>query len=164
MNDVFARHREAQVYAATVPGVARAALRAIHNFILEAGGLRLHFLPERYLPIQPLDVLYFYQAVARLFTEWTDEVRNIPEAPGNQDRLLKLDEALALIPTLPTERARIGLTNFLSILRNMPVPEGRFVDSLFCSRLLSVLLSDSELLDRILSGEAGGEEINCWDD
>jgi hypothetical protein len=165
MRHVFDRHREAQMHAATVTNIpARAALRAIHNFLLEAGGLPLHFLPERYRPVRTLDVLFFYQAVERLFTEWTDAIRKTPEAPGNRDQLLRLQEAMALIPTLPTERAQTGLANFLSILRNTPVPEGAFVDTVFCSRLLSVLLSDAELLQHVLSGEADGEEINSWDD
>jgi hypothetical protein len=68
-----------------------------------------------------------------------------------------------LIPTLPTERARVGLTNYLSILRNTPVPEGTFVDALFCSRLVSVLLSDPDLLDRILSGDESWAAINPWE-
>jgi len=77
--------------------------------------------------------------------------------------LLNLQKAMALIPTLPTERARIGLTNFLSILRNMPVPEGTFVDALFCSRLVSVLLSQPELLECILSGDESWVAINPWE-
>lgn len=134
-------------------------MHTIHNLILETAGTHSRFLPERYLPIQTLDVLFFYKAVERLFAEWTDEAKNLPEAPGNRERLLRLQEAEALIPTLPTERARMGLANFLSILLAIPVPAGAFIDALFCARLLSVLLSYPGLLDRILSGEAEKDAI-----
>jgi hypothetical protein len=68
-----------------------------------------------------------------------------------------------LIPALPTERARVGLTNYLSILQNTPIPEGSFVDALFCSRLVSALLSQPELLERILNGDESWAAINPWE-
>jgi hypothetical protein len=139
------------------------ALGILHHAILETGGTQLHVLPERYSPIRTLDVLYFYKTVERLFTGWTAEVRLYPEIASNQGRLVQLPEAKALIPTLPTERARVGLTNYLSILRNTPVPEGTVVDALFCSRLVSVLLSRPELLERILSGDTSWEKLNPWE-
>jgi hypothetical protein len=163
MAHAFERHLEAQRYADTVTSLpGRAALRVIHTFILETAGSELRFLPERYRPVQTLDVLFFYQAVERLFAEWTDEIRRLPEVPGNRERLLQLQEAEALIPTLPTGRARVGLANFISILLATPIPAGTFVDALFCSRLVAVLLSYPGLLDRILSGEA--ETVYVWDD
>lgn len=90
-----------------------------------------------------LDVLFCYKAVARLFEEWRDEIKDLPEAPGNREGLLQLQEAKALIPTLSTERARVGLTNFISILLATPIPSGTFIDacfapvsSLFCCPIL----------------------------
>src|SRR5688572_26584952 len=115
----FVRHSEAQLHAdAVTHSGARVALGLVHQLILEAAGMHLHLLPERYVSIQTVDVLSIYKTVERLFREWTEEVRTYPELPSNRDRLLQLPEATALIPTLPTERARIGLTNYLSILRN----------------------------------------------
>jgi hypothetical protein len=107
-------------------------------------------------------VPYFYKTVERLFTEWTEEVTNYPEVPDNRERLLRLQEAKALIPTLSTEPARVGLNNYLSILRNTPVPDGAFVDALFCARLVSVLLSNPELLEHILSGDDSWEFVDPW--
>jgi hypothetical protein len=124
----------------------------------------LRFLPERYRPIQTLDVPFFYKAVERLFAEWTDEERGLLEAPGNQERLLQLQEAEALIPALSTERARVGLANFISILLATPIPAETFIDALFCSRLLSVLLSYPGLVERMLSGEAEKDALYVWDD
>jgi hypothetical protein len=165
MNHVFEHHLEAQRYADTVTSIpARAALRGIHNLILESSGSPLRFLPERYRPVKTLDVLFFYRAVERLFTEWTDEVRELPEAPGNRDRLLQLQEAEALIPSLSTERARVGLANFISIRLATPIPAGTFIDALFCSRLLSVLLSYPGLVEGILRGETEKEAIYHWCD
>jgi hypothetical protein len=161
----FEHHLEAQRYADTVTSIpARAALRGIHTLILETGGLQLRFLPERYHPIQPLDVLVYYKVVERLFAAWTDEMRRLPEAPGNRDRLLQLQEAEALIPALSTKRARIGLANFIAILLATPLPVGVVIDALYCSRLLSVLLSYPGLLERILSGEAEKDAIYHWCD
>jgi hypothetical protein len=165
MNHPFDHHLEAQRYADTVTSIpARGALLAIHNLILETGGMHLRFLPERYRPIQTLDVLFFYKAIGRLFAEWTDEPRSLPEAAGNRERLLQVQEAEALIPTLPTERARVGLANFISILLATPIPAGTYIDALFCCRLLSVLLSYPGLLERILSGEAEKDAVYVWDD
>jgi hypothetical protein len=152
------------MYAVAVADIpARTALNALHHLFLEVGGLPLHFLPERYRPVKPLDVLFFFKAVERLFTEWTGEVRHYPEAPGNRERLLHLEEATALISALPTETARTGLTNFLSILLNASLPEGSLVDALFCSRLVAVLFSRSELLEHILSGDDSWETSNPWE-
>ncbi len=163
MTHAFQRHLEAQRYADAVTNLpARAALRVIHALILETGGLQLRFLPERYRPSHTLDVLFFYQAVERLIAEWTDELRLLPEAPGNRERLLHLHEAEELIPGLPTERARVGLTNFIALLLASPIPAGTFVDALFCSRLVAVLMCYPGLLDRILSGEP--EAVYVWDD
>lgn len=163
MNHAFEHHLEAQRYAATVNNnSARAALRGIHELILECAGMSLHFLPGRYQPIQTLDVLFFYKAVERLFAEWTDEIRILPEAAGNRERLLQLREARGLISTLPTERAKVGLANFIAILLATPIPAGTFIDALFCCRLVSVLLSYPESLERILRGEA--EEAITWYD
>ena len=165
MSNGFEHHLEARNHADALTSLpAREALCVIHRLILETVGLQLHFLPERYLPVQTLDVLFFYKAVERLIAEWTDVIRVLPEAPGNRARLLQLQEAEALIPTLPTERARIGLANFLSILLATPIPTGTFVDALFCSHLVSVLLSYPGLLERILSGEAEKDAIYVWDD
>jgi hypothetical protein len=166
MSNGFERHLEARRYADSVTSIpARGALHTIHTLILEAAGTHLRFLPERYLPVHTLDVLFFYKAVERLFAEWTDEVRLLPEAPGTRARLLQPQEAEALIPTLPTERARIGLANFISILLATSIPTGTVVDALFCCRLVSVLLSYPGLLERILSGEAE-KDANAivWDD
>ena len=164
MNDRFDHHYEALRYADTLADSrARVALGIIHHAILETGGTQLQLLPERYAPIRTLDVLFFYKTVARLFTEWTEEVKSYPEVPGNQERLLQLPEAKALIPALQTYRARIGLTNYLAILRNTPVPEGIFIDALYCSRLVSVLLSRPELLERILSGDESWATLNPWE-
>ena len=67
MNHPFDHHLEAQRYADTVTSIpARGALLAIHNLILETGGMHLRFLPERYRPIQTLDVLFFYPVARRL--------------------------------------------------------------------------------------------------
>ncbi|HTU90804.1 MAG TPA: hypothetical protein VMF69_12065 [Gemmataceae bacterium] len=163
MSNGFERHLEAQRHAEAITSLpARAALRYLHRLILETVGLQLYFLPERYQSIHTVDSLFLYQAVERLFAEWTDEIRCLPEAPGNRERLLRLQEAEDLIPTLPTERARVGLANFISILLATPVPARTFVDALFCSRLVAVLLSYPGLLDRILSGEA--EAVYVWDD
>jgi hypothetical protein len=107
---------------------------------------------------------FFYQAVARLFTEWSNEVRPLPEAPENRDRLLNLSEAKALIPTLPNDRAKVGLASFLAILLATPIPAGTFVDALFCTRLLSVLLSHPGWIERALTGEAEKDEVYHWDD
>src|SRR5262249_6859339 len=140
MSQVFEHYREAQTSALAVDNVpARTALNAVHHLLLEVGGLPLRYLPERHLPIRPLDVPYFFSTVKRLFEEWSEEVKNYPDCPSNQGRLLQLPEARKLIPTLPTERARVGLTNYLSILRNTPIPEGAFVDALFCARFVAVL-------------------------
>jgi hypothetical protein len=164
MSDIFVHYREAQMYAVAVANIqARTALNAMHHLLLEVGGLPLHFLPERYRPVKTLDVLFFFKAVERLFTEWTGKVRHYPEVPGNRERLLHLEEATALIPTLPTETARTGLRTFLAILLNAPVPKGTFVDTLFCSRLLAVLFSHSELLEHILSGDDSWETRNPWE-
>jgi hypothetical protein len=164
MSNRFDRYREAQTYALAVTSIpARTALNAVHHLLLEGAGLPLHFLPERYRPLKTLDVPYFYKTVERLFTEWMEEIKNYPEAPGNRERLLQLEEARALIPALPTERARVGLTNYLSILRNIPIAEGQFVDALFCSRILSVLLSQPELLEHILSGDNSWETSDPWE-
>jgi hypothetical protein len=164
MTHGFEHHYEAQIHAAAVadPKV-RVALGIVHHEILEAAGLQLDLLPERYSLNQTLDVLYFYNTVERLFAEWTSEIRTYSEVPGNRERLLHLQEASALIPTLPTECARVGLTNYLSILRNTPIPEGTFVDALFCSRLVAVLLSQPELLERILSGDESWAAIDPWE-
>jgi hypothetical protein len=163
MSHGFEHHHEAQRYAEALTSLpARAALRVIHTLILETGSLQLRFLPERYQSVQTVDALYLYQAVGRLFAEWTDEIRPLPEAPGNRERLLQLQAAEALIPNLPTERARVGLANFIFILLATPIPAGKFVDALFCSRLVAVLLSYPGLLDRILSGEP--EAVYVWDD
>jgi hypothetical protein len=160
----FEHHYEAQIHAAAVSDPrARVALGIVHHLLLEAAGMNLHSLPERYSPIQTLDVLYFYKTVERLFAEWTEEIRNDSQVPSNREHLLQLQEVTALIPTLPTERARVGLYNYLSILRNTPVPEGTFVDALFCSRLVVVLLSQPELLERILSGDESWATINPWE-
>src|SRR4051812_17271553 len=104
MHHVFENYFEAQRFANAVSNVAaRAALRGVHTLILEAGGAPpLHFLPERYSPIQLLDILIFYKVVERLFAGWTDEFRAFPEVPGNRDRISQLQEAKALISTLPT--------------------------------------------------------------
>jgi len=131
--------------------------------ILEAAGMQLQLLPERYSPTRALDVLYFYATVERLFAEWGEERRTHPEAPDNHERLLHFPEATALVPTLPTERARVGLSNYLSILRNTPIPEGAFVDALFCSRLVAALLSNSERLELILRGDESWEAVNPWE-
>jgi hypothetical protein len=164
MSDGFILHREAQTYADTVTNKrARVGLGLVHLLILEAGRVQRHVLPEPYFPIQTFDVLYFYKTVERLFTEWSEGVRIDREVPGNRERLLQLPEATALIPTLPTNRARVGLTNYLSILRNTPVPEGTFVDALFCSRLVTVLLSRPELLERILNGDDSWLTLNPWE-
>src|SRR4051812_43806250 len=94
----FDHHYEAQLHAAAVTNRrVRVALGVVHHLLLEAGGMQLHLLPERYYPIQNFDVFYFYKTVERLFTEWTEEVRNYPEVPGNRERLLQLQEATALI-------------------------------------------------------------------
>lgn len=164
MSDMFVHYREAQVYASSVANIpARTALNALHHLLLEVGGLPLHFLPERYRPVKTLDVLFFFKAVERLFTEWTGEVRHYPEVPGNRERLLRLEEATALIPTLPTATARTGLTNCLAILLNASVPEETFVDALFCSRLVAVLFCRPELLEHILSGDDSWEAVNPWE-
>jgi hypothetical protein len=163
MNYAFEHHLEAQRYADITPSLtARAALRGIHTLILECAGGNLHFLPDRFQPIQTLDVLFFYKVVARLFAEWTEEIRDLPEASGNRECVLQLQEAKDLIPTLPTQRAQVGLANFISILLATPVPRGTFIDALFCCRLVSVLLSDLESLESILRGEA--EEVITWYD
>jgi hypothetical protein len=163
MSHGFQHHHEAQRYAEALTNLqARAALRYLHRLILESVSLQLYFLPERYKPAHTVDALLLYQVVGRLFSEWSDEIRSLPEVPGNRDRLLQLREAEGLIPTLPTERARVGLTNFISILLATPIPAGTFVDALFCSRLVAVLLSYPGLLDRILSGEP--EAVYVWDD
>jgi hypothetical protein len=163
MNQGFQHHREAQRYAEALTHLrARAALRYLHRLILESGSLQLYFLPERYEPAHVVDALLLYRAVARLFAEWTDEIRSLPEVPGNRERLLQLREAEALIPTLPMERARVGLANFIAILLATPIPAGTFVDALFCSRLVAVLLSHPGLLGRILGGEP--EAVHVWDD
>lgn len=163
MSDIFARYREAKTSALAVANVpARTALNAVHHLLLEGTGLPLHFLPERYRPIKTLDVPYFYKTVERLFIEWTEEIKDYSEAPGNRERLLQRQEATALIPSLPAERARVGLTNYISILRNTPIPVGTFVDALFCSRIVSVLLSQPELLERILSGDNSWETADPW--
>jgi hypothetical protein len=160
----FNRHSEAQLYATALTNArSRVALYFVHYLIMEANGTHLSLLPERCFPSQALDVLYFYKTVERLFTEWTEERKEYSEAKGNRERLLRLKEARALISALPTERARVGLTNYLSILLNTPVPEGTVVDALFCSRLVSVLLSEPELLDRILSGDESWAAINPWE-
>jgi hypothetical protein len=165
MSSGFEHHLEAQRHADAVTSLrARAALRLLHRLILETVELQLHFLPERCLPVHTLDVLFLYRAVERLFAEWTDEIRRLPEAPGNRERLLQRPEAEALIQTLPTERARVGLANFISILLATPIPAGTFIDALFCCRLVSVLLSYPGLLERILSGEAEKDAIYVWDD
>ena len=163
MSELLDRYRDAQTYALAVTNIpARTALNAVHHLLLEGAGLPLHFLPEQYRPIKPLDVPYFYRTVERLFTEWTEEIKDYSEAPGNREFLLQLPEATALIPTLPTERARTGLVNYLSILRSMPIPEGTLVDALFCSRLVSVLLSQPELIEHILSGDTRWETADPW--
>lgn len=163
MSHGFEHHHEAQRYAEAITNLpARAALRFLHRLILETGGSELYFLPERYQAVHTVDVLFLYQAVGHLFAEWTDERRRLPETPGNRERLLHLQEAKELIPTLPTEPARVGLDNFISILLATPIPAEAFVDALFCSRLVAVLLSYPGLLDRILSGEP--EAIYVWDD
>ncbi|MGE0529096.1 MAG: hypothetical protein AB7P49_18715 [Bdellovibrionales bacterium] len=164
MSNSFERYREAQTYALTVTNIsARTALHVVHHLFLEGAGLPLHFLPEQYRPTKTLDVLYFYKTIERLFTEWTGEIKKYPENPDNRERMLQLQEAKELIPTLPTEQARVGLMNYLSILRNVPIPKGTFVDVLFCSRILSVLLSQPELLDHILSGDNSWETIDPWE-
>jgi hypothetical protein len=161
---VFEHHLEAQRFADSLTELpARAALRAIHHLLLEASGLTLQFLPERYHPIQPLDLRFFYQTVERLFEEWTEQIRRRPEAAGNRERLLQLSEAEALLPTLPTKRARIGLINYLAILLATPIPAGTFVDALFCSRLVAVLLASPEAIDGILHAKPE-DEIMHWDD
>ena len=163
MSHGFEHHAEAQHYAIGVTNPrARVALGIVHHLILEAGGMHLHLLPERYSPIQTVDVLLFYKAVERLFTEWNGEARNYPEIPGNRERLYQFQQATALIPTLPAESGRIGLRNFLSILLNTPVTEETSVDTLFCSRLVAILFSHSELLERILSGDDSWETIDAW--
>lgn len=163
MNHDFERHHEAQSYMESLTSLsARAALRALHNLILDTGSKHPRFLPERCQPVQTLDLLYLYRAVARLFTEWTEQPRRLPESPGNRKRLLQLPEAEALIPTLPTELAQLGLANFINILLATPIPAGMFVDALFCSRLVAVLLSHPGLLDSILSGEP--EPVYVWND
>jgi hypothetical protein len=163
MSDIFDRYREAQTAVLAVANIpARTALNAVHHLLLEGAGLPLHFLPERYRPIKTLDVPYFYKTVERLFAEWTEQIKDYPEVPGNRERLLQLQQATALIPSLPTERARVGLTNYISILRNTSIPGGTFVDTLFCSRILSVLLSQPELLERILSGDNSWETVDPW--
>lgn len=164
MSHGFDRHLEAQRHASALTDTrARVALYFVHSMIMEAGRTRRHLLPEPYFPIQTFDVLYFYKTVERLFTEWTEEVQTYPEVPGNRERLLQFQEAQALIPTLPTEHARIGLTNYLSILLNTPVPEGTVVDALFCARLVAVLLSNPELLERTLSGDESWLTMNPWE-
>jgi hypothetical protein len=165
MSAVFEHHLEAQRYADTVTNpAARAALRGIHHLILEARGSPLRFQPERYRPSRTLDLPFFYQAVERLFADWTDEVRRLPEVPGNREQLLQLQQAEALIPALSTARAQAGLANFISIPLATPIPPGTFVDALFCCRLLSILLSHPGCLDRILSGQAEKDEAYVWDD
>ena len=164
MSHGFEHHHEAQIYAAAVTDPkARVALGIVHHMILEVAGMYLYILPERCLPVHTVDVLSFYKTVERLFAEWTEEIRTYSEVPGNCEHLLQLQEATALIPTLLTERARIGLTNYLSILRNTPIPEGTFVDALFCSRLVSVLLSQPRLLEHILSGDESWAKIDPWE-
>lgn len=164
MSHGFEHHTEAQIYAASVTNPkVRVALGIVHHMILEVAGMPLHILSERCLPIQTVDVLYFYKTVERLFTEWTEEVRTYPEVLKNQERLLQLSKATTLIPTLPTERARVGLSNYLSILRSSPVPEGECIDALFCSRLVSVLLSRPEFLEGILSGDTSWLAISPWE-
>jgi hypothetical protein len=163
MSSSFQRHLEAQRFAEAIDSLpARTALGFLNRLILESVSLELYFLPERYQSLQTIDALYLYQAVGRLFAEWTDEIRRLPEAPGSRERLLQLQEAEALIPTLPTERARVGLANFVTILHATPIPPGTVVDALFCSRLVAVLLSYPGLLDRILSGEP--EAVHVWAD
>jgi hypothetical protein len=161
----FDHHLEAQRYADTVSDSrARAALRVIHNMILESAGWDLRVLPERYQPTATLDVLLLYRAVARLFVAWTERPRNLPDSPGTRDRLALLDEAESLVHATTTERVRVGLSNFISILLASPIPSGQTVDVLFCCRLVSVLLSFPGLLDRILSGEAEKDAVYHWDD
>lgn len=164
MSVLLDHYRDAQTYALAVTSIpARTALNAVHHLLLEGAGLPLHFLPEQYRPIRPIDVPYFYKTVERLFTEWSEEVKDYPEAPGNPECLLRLPEAAALIPALPTELARTGLTNYHAILRSIPIPKGTLVDALFCSRIVSVLLSRSELLDHILSGDNRWETTDPWE-
>src|SRR5207248_8189583 len=116
MSRGFVRHSEAQLHAGAVADSrARVALALVHQMILEAAGTQLHLPPERYSPARALDVLYFYRTVERLFSEWAEELRTLPEAPGNQERLIHLSEAAALVPTLPTKRAQVGLSDYLSI-------------------------------------------------
>jgi hypothetical protein len=163
MSHGFQHHHEAQRYAEALTNLqARAGLRYLHRLILETGSLRLYFLPERYEPAHTIDVLLLYRAVERLFAEWTEDIRSLPEVTGNRERLLQLREAEALIPALPTDRAKVGLANFISILLATPIPAGTFVDALFCPRLVAVLLSYPGLLDRILSGEP--EAVYVWGD
>lgn len=164
MSGFFEHHLEAQRFADGVANdAARAALRGVHNLILETAGGQLRFLPERYRPVQTLDVLFFYCIVETLFREWTHEVKHLPEIPDNRDRLLQLPEAMTLVSAMHSATARAGLANFIGLLLATPLPVGASIDVLFCCRLLLVLLAP-ESLERILSGAAECEAVVQWPD
>lgn len=164
MNGSFEHHLEAQRFADGVANdAARAALRGVHNLILETAGGQLRFLPERYRPVHTFDVHFFYRIVEKLFREWTDKVKLLPEIPDNRDRLLQLPEAMTLVSAMHSEAARAGLANFIGLLLATPLPVGTVVDVLFCCRLLLVLLAPDSL-ERILSGAAECDAFVQWPD
>jgi hypothetical protein len=118
-------------------------------------------------------LLILYQAFAQTVVEWEETLIDRPPFGDIDQKVINQSEALTFVDSLASNRARIGLRNFITRLRSMNLPQEATIDLLFCCRLLAPCFENYEgCLDNILSGAAARHEermnndyeywLSCW--
>jgi hypothetical protein len=125
----------------------RGALVVIHQGVLCCAGIPIPVIRKPRVPTEPLDLIWFYEAVAYIISNWDDSPFTPVEADGvnasQVDELLSnLDEA---------SQAALGkVANALS-----GIPRQGKVDEAFCVWLFAETILVHQLLGRVLDGSIG---------
>jgi hypothetical protein len=127
----------------------KGALLLLHQGIQECAGLPLDSLAKKRLPVCPLDMLWFYDAISKIICNWNIDFTLSTDE--NIDLEVAMDDMLSL-----SKDSRESLLKFAICLAQSP--RNMKVDESFCCWLFAETILKKDLLTGVLDGSV--ERLN----